>query len=177
MSLSPSQSTAYLAELYRVTDGDPSAQASMYDIGAAIGLDKAGSGKLAEELIASGDVEIRTLSGGIGITAQGVQSAAAEAGPSQSTQRQLGNAKVLDEGDHTTVQSVLADVKRAMGNTAAAYDHLEALVIDIKTIEIQLMAPQPKTAVVREVFRSLHDTLSTMNLTAEATEIERMIAI
>jgi hypothetical protein len=176
MSLSPSQATAYLAELYRATDGDPSAQVSMYDIGAAIGLDKAVSGKLAEELIASGDVEIRTLSGGIGITAQGIDSAAAETGAPQSTQRQLGSARVLDENDHTTVQSALAAVKRAMGNTAAPYDHLEALVIDIKTIEIQLLAPQPKTAVIREVFRSLHGTLSAMNLTAEATEIERMIA-
>lgn len=179
MSLSQSQATAYLAELYRATSGDPSVQASMYDVGAAIGLDKAVSGKLAEELIAAGDVEIRTLSGGIGITAQGIEAAAAEVGAPQSTQRQLGSARVLDENDHATVQSALAAVKRVVGSTATAtpYNHLEALVIDIKTIEIQLLAPQPKTAVVREVFRSLHDTLSDMNLIAEATAIEQMIAI
>ena len=177
MSLSQSQATAYLAELYRATSGDPSVQASMYDIGAAIGLDKAVSGKLAEELIAAGDVEIRTLSGGIGITAQGIEAAAADVGAPQSTQRQLGSARVLDENDHATVQSALAAVKQVVGSTTAPYNHLEALVIDIKTIEIQLLAPQPKTAVVREAFRSLHDTLSDMNLIAEATAIEQMIAI
>ena len=62
----------YLTELCTKTQGDIGAQVSMYNVGAAIGLEKTEAGMVAEALIVEGLAELRSLSGGIGITAQGV---------------------------------------------------------------------------------------------------------
>jgi hypothetical protein len=39
-----------------------------------------------------------------------------------------------------------------------------------------MLSPQPKTAVVREVFLSLQQTLSALNMTDQASAIEKMLA-
>ncbi len=171
-----SQQESYLDELYRVTGGDPTVQASMHDVGAAIGLEREAAGKLAEELIAQGYVEIRTLSGGIGITQLGIESANAGAGTTGSAGWRLGGATILDEKDRTAVEAALEAIKNAVGKNSAPYPQMETLVMDIKTIEIQLLSPQPKTAVVREVFLSLQQTLSAMNMTDQASAIQEMLA-
>ena len=62
----------FLLQIYDSTKGDTSVQVSMYDIGAALDLDRDAASKLAEELIGWELVEIRTLSGGIGICANAV---------------------------------------------------------------------------------------------------------
>ncbi len=55
--------------------GDGSVKVSMFDIGESLGLDRKLSLRTAEELIGTGLAEIKTLSGGIGITADGVTEA------------------------------------------------------------------------------------------------------
>ena len=64
MSLNTSEANTFIVELYRLTKGDPAAQVSSTDVGNAIGLEKAKAGKLSEELIGQGWVEIKTLSVG-----------------------------------------------------------------------------------------------------------------
>jgi hypothetical protein len=90
----------FLVELYLQTQGDPSIKVSMYDIGETIGLDRTVSSRTAEELIGTGLAEIKTLNGGIGITADGADEAE-ELGASISregdTGHVLGNAAVLNE--------------------------------------------------------------------------------
>ncbi len=66
------KSKDYLEELYRQTGGDVEVQVSMYDVGAAIGLDKTEAGSLAEQLMVQGQTELRTLAGGISITPEGL---------------------------------------------------------------------------------------------------------
>lgn len=171
-----SQEKSYLDELYRLTGGDSTVQASMHDVGAAIGLDKEAAGKLAEELIARGHVEIRTLSGGIGITELGIESTEAGAGITNSKDWRLGGSTILNEKDCTVVESALEAIKRAVGKNSAPYSQLEILVMDIKTIEIQMLSPQPKTAVIREVLVSMQETLNALNLTEQATAIQKMLA-
>ena len=65
----------FIVELYHRTQGDASVKVSMFDIGESLGLDRKLSLRTAEELIGTGLVEIKTLSGGIGITADGVAEA------------------------------------------------------------------------------------------------------
>ncbi len=65
----------FIVELYHRTQGDGSVKVSMFDIGEFLGLDRNLSLRTAEELIGTGLVEIKTLSGGIGITADGVAEA------------------------------------------------------------------------------------------------------
>ena len=65
----------FLVELYHRTQGDASVKVSMFDIGESLGLDRTLSLRTAEELIGTGLVEIKTLSGIIGITTDGVTEA------------------------------------------------------------------------------------------------------
>jgi hypothetical protein len=62
----------FIVELYHRTQGDGSVKVSMFDIGESLGLDRKLTLRTAEELIGTGLVEIKTLSGVIGITADGV---------------------------------------------------------------------------------------------------------
>jgi hypothetical protein len=171
-----SQQKSYLEELYRITGGDPTVQASMHDVGAAIGLDREAAGKLAEELIAQGYLEIRTLSGGVGITQLGIESGKAGAETTDSADWRLGGATILDEKDRTVVEAALEAIKNGVGKNNVPYPQMETVVVDIKTIEIQMLSPQPKTAVVREVFLSLQQTLTAMNMTDQASAIQKVLA-
>ena len=63
--------TTYLAELYRQTEGDTEAKVSMLDVGSAIGFEEAEARATAENLMIEGLAELKSLSGGIGITTQG----------------------------------------------------------------------------------------------------------
>jgi len=65
----------FLVELYHRTQGDASVKVSMFDIGESLGLDRKLSLRTAEELIGTGLAEIKTLSGIIGITTEGVTEA------------------------------------------------------------------------------------------------------
>jgi hypothetical protein len=166
----------YLEELYRITGGDPAVQASMHDVGAAVGLDREAAGKLAEELIAQGYLEIRTLSGGVGITQLGIESGNAGTETADSADWHLGGATILDEKDRTSVEAALEAIKNAVGKNNVPYPQMETVVMDIKTIEVQMLSPQPKTAVLREVFLSLQQTLNALNMTDQASAIQKMLA-
>ena len=63
---------AFLYELYTMTRGDTSTQVSMYDIGKTLGLEKTAAGSMAESLFIQGFAELKTLSGGISITVEGL---------------------------------------------------------------------------------------------------------
>lgn len=168
----------YLLELYQMTAGDVSVQVSMFEVGAAMGLEKTEAGKIAEDLIGDGLVEIKTLSGGIGITTQGIEQvqAAGVAGPTAATDLDLGNAPVLEERGKNSVETVLKEIKACLSQNSTAYERLEEMVIDLKTIEVQLLSPRPKTAIIREVLRSLHSSLDSTDRSDLAKKIENMIA-
>jgi len=65
----------FLVELYHRTQGDASIKVSMFDIGESLGFDRKLSLRTAEELIGTGLAEIKTLSGIIGITTDGITEA------------------------------------------------------------------------------------------------------
>lgn len=156
--------TIYLTELYRQTDGNTESRVTMSDVGAAIGLEKNEAGKTAEDLIISGFVEMKTLSGDIGITAQGLEKLGLS--PANITTEktiQLGNGPVLDAGGLQAVENLLAEIKTFIAQTQTDYTCLEECIIDIKTIETQILSPRPKVAVIREVLKSLSTAVSTMD--------------
>lgn len=150
-----------LMELYLKTKGDLQQTVSMYDLGASLGLAKAAAGAAAEELMVEGLVELRTLSGGISITAEGLAALGiAPAAPlvSPGQERRLSKGPVLDDGDRELLQQLLADLRACAGN-GKTIAQLEEMLIDIKTIEVQLLSPAAKSAIIREVLRSLHAAL------------------
>ncbi len=161
MSLDNPETRAYLFELYTMTGGDTNAQVSMYDVGAVLGLEKAEAGTMAEDLFIREFAELKTLSGGIGITSQGLEVLDVTIpAPPSSTAPSLGSGTILEDQGRKSVETMLADIRADIGKQSFPYAQLEEIMMDIKTIEIQMLSPKPKTSVVREVFQSLHDNLN-----------------
>lgn len=161
MTIDNDTERAFLIELFNATQGDPAVKTTMQAVGATIGLEKEQAGKIAEELIGKGYVEIKTLSGGIGITAEGVETARQEgAAPAAGAKElSLGAGPILDDNDRELMQTALNAIKNKIHKLQAGYAELEQMVLDIKAIEVHLLSPKPKTAVVKELLRSLGQTL------------------
>jgi hypothetical protein len=165
MDIDDLNTKAYLEELYRQTGGDTEQQLSMHDLGAAIGLDKAESSSLAEQLIVQGQVELKTLAGGISITPEGMDilGISAPAPHSIKSDLQLSPGPVANDTDRRTVQLLTEEIKNEIPGLGLDYDLLEEIVLDLKTIETHMLSPKPKIAVLREIFHSLQGALTTAN--------------
>lgn len=171
-----SEDRTFLSQLNTMTGGDPEAQADMHEVGAALGLDRAASGSMAETLFMGGYAELKTLSGGIGITAMGLSELGlAPAGPGGQAPETLGKDLVLGETALTSVDRMLTDLKAAIASAKTDYETLDEAMVDIKTIEVQLLSPRPKTAVIREVFRSLSGNLEGQKFSDLRSRLEQLV--
>ena len=145
-------------ELHRSTDGRTEAQASMYTLGEAIGLDRDASAAVAEDLMAQGLVEIRTLSGAIGMSDLGASLMTDGNGGRSGNVRRLGTASPLDTSQCELAEQVLTRLKSDLGQSGLAFETLAEMIADIRTVEAQMASPKPKTPIVRECFASLLNT-------------------
>ncbi|MGD9241452.1 MAG: hypothetical protein PVG69_15590, partial [Desulfobacterales bacterium] len=105
----------FLIQLFEQTRGDTSAQVSMYDVGKDIGLDRDTSSRVAQDLIGLQLVEIRTLSGGIGISAEGageVKRLTGGAAPTGVSHRKLTDQPILDQTSSQAVEQAAAELKK-----------------------------------------------------------------
>jgi len=164
----------FLIQLFEQTSGDPSAQAPMYEVGESLGMDRDTSCRVAETLIGLQLVEIRTLSGSIGISSDGAEEVkgliggTAIAGKSSG---KLGDRPIMDQIDCLAVQQVTEEIKGQIGRLGLDFDGLSALMADLKTIDAQLGSSRPKTAIIRECLRSLKEIFE------ESAESEILIKI
>ena len=146
---------AYLFQLYSMTQGDPLVQVSMYEVGQVLGLEKTESGALAQALFIEGNAELKTLAGGICITRQGLKALDMKIDYKGDEELQLGSGPVLETRGKESLDKILGEIKEFMGAAGNSYVQLEEMVMDIKTIEIQLLSPHPKTGIIREILKSL----------------------
>lgn len=148
----------YLIQLFEQTNGDTAAQVSMYDVGEGLGMDHDASARVAETLIGFQLAEIRTLSGGIGISAEGaaeVKGLIGDALPTGGTPGQLSDQPIMDAPSCQTVEQVTDSLKCQTGNLGLDFDGLSEMMADLKTIDAQLDSSRPKTAIIRECLRSI----------------------
>jgi hypothetical protein len=154
---SPEMNT-FLAQLNTMTGGDPEAQVSMHEVGVALGLGEDEAGQMAETLFIGGHAELKTLSGGIGITALGLEALGIK--PDASTDDaalSLSYETILNDQDKENVDTLLSEIKSVLVSGLKEYETLESVVMDIKTIEVQMLSLSPKTAVIRAVIKSIQD--------------------
>jgi hypothetical protein len=159
MNLDELNSKSFLEELHRQTKGNMESQVSMYEVGASIGLAKGEAGSLAEGLMVAGLVELRTLSGGISITCEGLTALGISPVPvitSSDSEQRFSNGPVADKTDCELLCRLVDTIKSNLSGLKMEYQQLEEIIIDLKTIEVQLLSPSPKIAVFRELLRSLH---------------------
>ena len=164
----------FLIQLFEQTGGDPSAQASMYEVGEGLGLDRDSSSRAAETLIGLQMVEIRTLSGGIGISTEGANEVKRLTGgaiPTDGSPTTLTDQRVMDPPSCQGVEQIAGELKSQVANLGLDFDRLSELMADLKTIDAQLGSSQPKTAIIRECLRSLKEILE------DATEAEILLKI
>ncbi len=159
MSSEDAQMNDYLQQLYQMSGGDVSAEVSMYEIGAALGLDKSEAGSVAEDLIIDGYAELKNLTGDITITTAGLRLLDAEItdghDASSKAKFALGEDEVLAREVCNAVEQLIVEIKKAAVEGGFSYSQVEELVIDLKTLETQLLSSRPKKAIVQEILRSL----------------------
>jgi hypothetical protein len=157
-SLSQSE-REFLLQLYQETNGDQSRQIESAVIGTSLGLDRLSSRKISEELMGHGFVAVKTLSGGIGITTEGLAEAMRLGSGAQTAQPILGKAPVIDVEECKKVGKALSDIKNCIDQSRLDYDAMAQVVIDMKTMEVQLLSPKPKTGIIKECLLSMSGVL------------------
>ena len=148
----------FLIQLFEQTGGDVSTQVSMYEIGEVLGMDRDTASSVAQELMGRQLAEIRTLSGAIGISADGsarVQDLVGPLASGNSEFTNLGDEPVLNSGGQQAVDQVVSELKNQTGSLGLDFDTLSELMADLKTIQAQLDSSRPKTAIIRECLRSV----------------------
>lgn len=152
----------FMIQLFEQIRGDQSVQVSMYDIGGRLGLERGVASRVAEELMGLQMVEIRTLSGGIGISAAGsemmqnlIGPLAADVGESSK----LGGEPLLNSASRQALEKIVSEIKDQTGTLGLDFDSLTELMADLKSIDAQLGSPRPKTAIIKECIRSISSVL------------------
>jgi hypothetical protein len=152
----------FLIQLYEKTKGDPTAQVSMYDIGAELGLERDAASSVAQELIGSMLVEIKSLSGGIGISADGSHMARKLTEPAISASDELvvlDDSPIINPAGRQVVEQIVSELKNQAGSLGQDFDTLSELMADLKTIDAQMESSRPKTAIIRECLFSVLSVL------------------
>jgi hypothetical protein len=169
----------FLLELYRESHGDVSQQLSMYAIGEQMGLERATTSKLVESLIGWELVEIRTLSGGVGITVGAVEEleALGFGEPSEGADTpSLGSGPVLEAEAREALETLVADLKQQTGSLQLPFDGLSEWMADLKTVDAQLESPHPKTGILRACLESLREPVARADLPSLSRRIQAMLA-
>jgi hypothetical protein len=151
-----------MIELFEQTRDDQSVQVSMYDIGGRLGLERNAASRVAEELIGLQMVEIRTLAGGIGISAAGSEMVQNLIGPlaaDPDDSIKLGADPLVNSAVRHALEQIVAEIKDQAGTLGLDFDTLTELMADLKSIDAQLGSSRPKTAIIRECLHSLSGVL------------------
>jgi hypothetical protein len=160
MSSEDSSRQIFLQELYNRAKDDFEVKISMYDIGADLGLEKDETASLGQDLFIEGLAEMKTLSGGMGITQKGLDALGININVNNEAKSfSIGSGPVLDDLGRKAVYELLNKIKAGLDSKAFPFDLMEEIVIDLKTIEVQMLSPNPKTIIIREIFKSINQNL------------------
>ncbi len=160
MSYKDSDRQAFLQALYNRAEGDFEVQISMYDVGTDLGFEKDEAAAFGQDLFIEGLAEMKTLSGGMGITIKGLEALGIDITPKNKAHCfSLKSGSVLDDQGKEAVHELLNKIRAGLDGKAFPFDLMEEIVIDLKTIEVQMLSPNPKTQIIREIFKIIYQNL------------------
>ncbi len=84
---------------------------------------------------------------------------------------------MLSASGRTPVEAILTAVRKELPGLAAEAADLEEIILDIKTLEVQLLSPRPKTAILRAGLDSIQAALKAAGATALASRIHHFIGL
>lgn len=164
--------------LVEATSQHISSQTSMYDLGERIGVDRNEASRMAETIMAEGWAEVRTLSGDIGLTQNGLDAYRAMGSDEKkdaSDVSGLGTGALLEADSRQGVDFVVAGLKRQIEKGGFEFDLLSELVADIRTLDAQMASPRPKTAILRACFKSILGLLASTGKTESMAPVKRLL--
>jgi hypothetical protein len=168
----------YLNLLYQKTEGNPSRAFSMFDIGSMMDLDRELSKKTAENLIGFGFIDIRTLSGAIGLTSDGIAEVEKESRENINPQEPslvMGDEPIMGKAISEALDVLILKLKSSAGNLHLDYMQQVEFTSDLKTIDAQMASSRPKTAIIRETLISLSELLNQINALELRGLLERFL--
>lgn len=170
-------STTYLQELYNTTQGNTETQVSMHDTGLNLGFDKAESGRIAEELMVQGYIELKTLAGGISITDEGLSflGFTPKSSSCEAETLTLSSGPIANDADRAISKNVMSSIQNELSSIELDFPSIEQIVLDLKALEIHLLSSSPKTAVLLELFRSISDGLTSNSESCTRTGLASLI--
>lgn len=168
---------SYLQQLYTMTNGDMEAQVSMYEVGINLGMDKTEAGTLAEDLMVQGLLELRNLAGAISLTKEGLKYIGMEVPGklSAAATETLSSGAVVTSGDLRVIQEICAKIRLAIEQSTGEFTHIETLVFDLKTIDVQLLSPSPKLAILKATLQSCEDSLRALQAHSAADAVSSVL--
>lgn len=167
----------FMLELHSMSGGNTESQVSMYDVGNSLGLDRSAASSLAQELIIDELAELKTLSGAVSITPKGLELLRSEgliAGTSVEIAR-LGQGPVLNEQDRQVLAALLTEIRSSALAAGSRYSQLEEVVVDLKTLDTQLLSPLPKTKIAQAILESLANALQKLDSRQIADKIGMLL--
>jgi hypothetical protein len=168
----------YFEKVCEITGGDQTAQVSMYEVGEMLGLDRDDAQNAAESLFGMDLIEIRSLSGGIGLMDNGAEACRRMAEGDAATGEPggcLGTDPVLSDTDLAHTERITAKLKFHAGEQSWTFEALTDLMADLKTIDAQMLSSRPKTAVIRECFQSIAAVLENSGAAELAAEVRQFL--
>jgi hypothetical protein len=122
-------------------------------------------------------VEIRTLSGGIGITEEGADAARKFGAADNATKPGpfLGTAPILDDATRIACEGMITRLKANAEAFHFKFEAMNEFLADINTMLSQLNSPRPKTIIFRESFKAVSALLKSSEATDQATEIDQFL--
>jgi hypothetical protein len=160
MSIENASRQRFLQALYNKAEGDFDLQISMHDLGMDLGLENSETDTFAQELFIEGLAEMKSLAGGMGITQKGLKALNIVITPKKKDHSfRLTRSPVLDEQGKKAIQELLDRIRAGLENKALSFEKMEEIVIDLKTIEVQMLSPNPKTPIIREVLKFINQNL------------------
>lgn len=163
MDINQPEIKAFLFALYTQTGGDPEVQVSMHDIAGTLGIDETEAGSITESLYFQGLAELKSLSGGMGITAKGLKALDMRPPAGSPGYYSLPDKEFLDADDKKNILTSLDDIKKGMSGLRDNHDDLEQYVLDMKCIEFHLASPKSRTQIIRQLLLSIKDTFNKNN--------------
>ncbi len=134
-----------LNAIFRETKGDLNRTAGMWAVGESIGLDRNMTQDVAMNLVGEGLLEIKSLSGGLALTPEGLEF--------------LGGVKGQEESP-PDLAGFLDLAEGSLDRLGLAGKSLQDLKADLATLQAQLKRSEPLPDVVRAVLASVQRALA-----------------
>jgi len=155
----------FLAELGRRVNGDPAQNVDMWAVGQDLNLDRGDTESTATQLMGQGYLEVRTLSGAVGLTAAGVERLASLA--------DMPPARDDSGPSWPEIVARLEAAGRDLGLVAAARSDFLA---DVGCLKLQLAKERPLPGVLAACAESLRQALAPFQGRDQADELLDQLA-